>query len=141
MTNVQMQLKGETAIRIRLPRYMKHKYRFLKSIVGSQCPVNKIEFDDNGFPTAFSVAFVHYDTLLSAFTELFDETQVWSEHSKSTTCTSACQTALYEDCDCSCLGVGHKGGKGLLGAVEPMVLDRGQDKVAYRVYPKGFFTK
>lgn len=52
----------------------------------------------------------HLRPLVDALAEKFGEVEVTLEFSTKEQCDSRCQTAMNDDCQCSCLGENHGGG-------------------------------
>lgn len=81
------------------------------------------------------VAFKHLDAVATGLSYTMD-VHVSAFFSRAIACNWSCQNATLEDCRCSCLGLGHKGGNGYLATMTPtgsFILDQEETEVQYFV--------
>lgn len=56
------------------------------------------------------VSRVHLTRLVNEAVARFGEAEVWTDHRSEERCHTACQTAVGDECVCSCMGRHHGGG-------------------------------
>ena len=85
----------------------------------------------------WSVAFRHLDAVVQELSQYMDVHE-HALYNRSIVCNVSCQTAKFDHCQCSCLGLGHKKGGTFLASLpmsRAILLEDGETEVDY-VVPK-----